>query len=205
MKLCPRICYELISMLFFSFIVHNYLPSSMLRGVITPIIKDSLGDIRSSDNYRPVMSSSVFLKILEYCILHKIEAKIDLNDRQHGFRANHSTTSACLVLKETILNYTSSGSDVYACFVDISKAFDSVNHKILMQKLVKYGIPELFVNLISYWYRNQIVNVRFMSHYSNEWVIGNGVRQGGILSSLFFGIYINSPLENISKMNGGCK
>ena len=90
-------------MLFFSFIVHNYIPVNMLSGVITSIIKDKLRNLGVSDNYRPVMSSSVFLKVLEYCILHKIEPNIKINDRQHGFRANHSTTTACLLLKETIL------------------------------------------------------------------------------------------------------
>ena len=78
LKLCPPVCLELISMLFFSFIVHNHIPVSMLHGVITPIVKDPLKDIESSDNYRPVMSSSVFLKLLEYCILYKIEPNISL-------------------------------------------------------------------------------------------------------------------------------
>ena len=158
-----------------------------------------MGDISSSDNYRPVMSSSIFLKLLEYCILHRIEPNIKLNDRQHGFRANHSTTSACLVLKETVSNYTRGGSDVYACFLDMSKAFDSVNHCKLMQKLLEYGVPELIVQLVSHWYSNQKVSVRYMSYYSKVWAIGNGVRRAGILSSLFFKIYIDSLMSRISK------
>ena len=135
----------------------------MLRGVITPIIKDRFGDLSNADNYRPVMSSSVFLKVFEYCILNRIEPYIRLNDRQHGFRTNYSTGSACLVLKETVLNYVNSNSAVYACFVDISKAFDSVNHEILMKKLIEYGVPEVIVNLIKFWYNHQIVNVRYVS------------------------------------------
>ena len=158
-----------------------------------------------SDNYLPIMSSSVFLKVLEYCILHKIEPNIKINDRQQGFRTNRSTTTACLLLKETILNYTNYDSDVYACFVDISKAFDSVNHDILMKRLSERGVPELFVELVKYWYGNQMVCVKYRSHYSDEWKIGNGVRQGGILSGLFFSIYIDSLVDKISKMSLGCK
>ena len=196
---------ELISKLFFSFVVHSYIPIAMLRGSITPIIKDRFGDHSSSDNYRPVMSSSVFLKLFEYCLLERIEPFVKLNSRQHGFRSNYSTSSACLVLKETVHNYIKSNSDVYACFIDVSKAFDSVNHDILMKRLLECGIPRIFVNLIEYWYDNQWVNVKFLSCISNDWKIGNGVRQGGVLSGLFFGIYVDALIEKISAMRVGCK
>ena len=154
LKLCPDSFFELISMFFLSYMVHNYIPLDMLKGVITPVIKDK--------NYRPVMSSSIFLKVLEYCIFHKIGHRIHLNERQHGFRIDYSTSTACLVLKETVLNYQSSGSNVYACFLDISKAFDSVNHSRLMYKLIDYGIPDIFVNLINFWYNNETVNVKYI-------------------------------------------
>ena len=205
LKMGPEICNEFLSMLFFSFIIHSYIPLSMLHGVISPIIKDNFGNLSCSDNYRPIMSSSVLLKLFEYCLLDRISPLISLNDRQHGFRYGHSTATACLILKETIMHYRNGNSDVYACFVDISKAFDSVNHDILMQKLVNYGIPLVYVNLINYWYNNQFVNVRYGSHVSSEWQIKNGVRQGGVLSSLFFSIYIDMLLENISELGVGCQ
>ena len=204
-KMCSDLFTELISMLFFSFVIHSYIPIAMLRGSITPIIKDRFGDHSSSDNYRPVMSSSVFLKLFEYCLLERIEPFVKLNSRQHGFRSNYSTSSACLVLKETVHNYIKSNSDVYACFIDVSKAFDSVNHDILMKRLLECGIPRIFVNLIEYWYDNQWVNVKFLSCISNDWKIGNGVRQGGVLSGLFFGIYVDALIEKISAMRVGCK
>ena len=185
--------------------VHNYIPLCMLRGVITPIIKDRFGDLSCSDNYRPVMSSSVFLKTLEYCLLVKIEPWLTPNDRQHGFRIDHSTAYACLVLKESVQNYVNSNSDVYACFVDISKAFDSVNHDFLINKLSNYGVPPIYVSLVEFWYNNQFVNVRYKSNLSAEWKINNGVRQSGILSSLLFSIYIDSLLEKISGLKVGCR
>ena len=177
----------------------------MIKGLITPIVKNKLGNLSSSDNYRPIMNSSVFLKLFEYCLLMKMEPYIVLNDRQHGFRKSYSTATACFVLKETVLNYTKSHSCVYGCFLDISKAFDTVEHSILINQLHKLGIPASLVNIIEYWYANQFVNVRFKDSFSEEWKIGNGVRQGGVLSGLLFSIYIDSLLSKVSNTDIGCK
>ena len=106
-----------------SFSSHGYMPTMLLKGTIEPTVKDRFGNLSSSGNYRPVMSSSVFLKLFEYCLLKKISPFVNLNDRQHGFRPNHSTSTACFVLKETVLDYAKSKTEVHACFVDIRKAF----------------------------------------------------------------------------------
>ena len=205
LKLCPESFEKLIAVLFSSFLLHGFVALDLLRGIINPTIKDRYGDLCDSDNYRPVMASSVFLKLLEYCILDKIKDNININDRQHGFRENYSTFSAGFILKETVLNYINAKSNVYACFMDISKAFDTVSHSLLMKKLLQYGIPAVYVNVIKYWYSNQLVNVRFGSDFSDEWSICNGVRQGGVLSGLFFNIYIDSLLNRISSSKFGCR
>ena len=206
LKFCPDSYRFLISELFSSFSRHEYVPSNLIKGIISPTIKDKFGDFKSSDNYyRPVMLSSVFFKLLEYCLLPKISPYIQLNDRQHGFRSHYSTTTACLILKETILNYFSSNSDVYACFIDISKAFDSVNHDILMKRLLSCGIPDQYVLFLQHLYNNQFVSVRYKSCMSQEWKVNSGVRQGGVLSGLLFSVYINDMINNIANMKEGCR
>ena len=205
LKFKCQLLHKFLAKLFSSFILHNFLPLEMIRGVIAPIVKNGLGNLSSSDNYRPIMNSSVFLKLFEYCLLQKIQPYIELNDRQHGFRKSYSTATACFILKETVMNYTQSNSNVYGCFLDISKAFDSVNHYILINQLHKLGVPACIVSMIEFWYNNQFVNVRFKNSLSNEWKISNGVRQGGVLSGLLFNVYIDSLLNRISKMNVGCK
>ena len=205
LKFCPSSYRCAISELFSSFSRHNYISNNVLTGTITPTVKDRFGDLASSDNFRPVMSSSVFFRLFEYCLQKKISPFVKLNDRQHGFRSNYSTSTACFVLKETVLNYFGSNTDVHACFIDIKKAFDSVNHETLMNKLLSYGIPVEYVDIIRYMYANQYVNVRFKSSFSSKWKINRGVRQGGVLSGLLFNIYIDSLLSNISQMKQGCK
>ena len=205
LKFHSELLHLFVAKLFTSFVVHNFLPSALIKGVITPIVKNKLGNLSSSDNYRPIMNSSVFLKLFEYCLLAKIEPYVMLNDRQHGFRKAHSTATACYTLKETIFNYTQSRSCVYACFLDISKAFDTVDHSLMIHKLYKLGVPDCLVKIIEYWYNNQFVNVRFKNSFSKEWKIGNGVRQGGVLSGTLFNIYIDSLLNKIASTNIGCK
>ena len=126
----PDSLLDLISKLFSACVIHGYLPVDMIKGMINPLVKDPYGDLSNSDNYRPVMLSSVLLKLFEYCLLEKISPYFSFNDRQHGFRPKYSTSTACFVFRETMSNYIHSGSSVYFCFVDVSKAFDSVNMKL---------------------------------------------------------------------------
>ena len=201
----PDCLAQILAKLFSSCVIHEYLPPDIIYGIINPVIKDIYGDISDSDNYRPVMSSSVFLKLFEYCILKKVSGYFKSNDRQHGFRTKYSTVTACLSLKETVFNYIKSNTSVYACFIDISKAFDSVDHKILIEKLIDINIPIYFVGLIKYWYCNQRVSVRFGNEISESFIICNGVRQGGVLSGLLFNLYIDCVLDKLSSMKVGCR
>ena len=205
LKISSDLLHELLAQLYTSFLVHGFVPAEMIRGVITPVIKDKFGDISSSSNYRPIMNSSVFLKLFEYCLLDRIDPYISLDDRQHGFRSNYSTSTACYTLKETTLFYTQANSNVYACFVDISKAFDSVNHDILFHKLSCLGIPTSVIKIMKFWYANQFASVRYHNSMSHQFQINNGVRQGGVLSGLLFNVYIDSLISNVSKLKVGCR
>ena len=101
--------------------------------------------------------------------------------------------------------YTNANTNVYACFLDIRKAFDSVCHDILFDKLSNLGIPTCLINVMKYRNRNQFVQIKYNSCYSSEWKLCNGVRQGGVLSGHLFNIYINSFSEKVSVMKVGCK
>ena len=205
LKFCTDFYVEHIAMIFSSFFNHEYCPVDLLKGMITPTVKDRYGSLNDSNNYRPVMTSSVFMKIFEYCLLFRIKPYVKLNDRQHGFRETYSTNTACFVLKETIFEYIQSNSRVYAGFLDLSKAFDNVSHEILLMQLYDLQIPAVYVNTIKYCYSNQFVKVLYQTKYSEEWLICNGVRQGGVLSGFLFNIYINNLLDEITQLNAGCR
>ena len=80
-----------------------------------------------------------------------------------------------------------------------------MNHETLLWKLREYGLPHIYSIVIKFWYCNQFVNVRYGMAFSEEWKICNGVRQGGVLSGLFFSIYIDGLLDRIVSSKIGCK
>jgi len=190
---------------FSSCLKHGYLPRPLLFGEIKPILKSNKVSKSDSKNYRPIMSSSALLKLFEYCLLPILERYIRLSSRQFGFRKGSNCIHAGVLLRETITRYKNLGSDVHCAMLDLSKAFDSVNSKILAVKLLETGIPFPVVQIIHFMCDSTYVRVVFNDIKGLEWKIGNGVRQGGILSPLLFNLYINDLLNDITKLNVGCK
>ena len=203
-KLATNSIKSFLRQLFNSFLSHGFVPASMLQGEIRPIIKDALGNISDSNNYRPITISTTGLKIFEYCLLNHLDSSIMLHANQFGFRKNTSTVMAATVLKEVIMNYNKKGSAVYAAFLDLSKAFDKVNHNILMGKLIDSNVSPTVTNTLINMYSNQNVRVNFNGTKGDFWKLGNGVRQGGVISPLLFNLYINEVLVKLSSLNEGC-
>ena len=176
----------------------------MSHGEIRPVFKGKKLDKNNSLNYRPVMNSCMSLKILEYCFLPTMTKCLRLNNLQFGFRKNVGCLSAVTLVKETVFKYNSENSNVHCAMVDLSKAFDCVNKNILFDKLRKTKLNPKIIDLLKFMYENTSVNILFNGTRGNSWDIGNGVRQGGILSPLLYGFYTNDILESISNMNVGC-
>ena len=184
---------------------HGYLPKSLTKGLIVPLIKDKFGDYSDMSNYRGITLSSVFCKILELIIKESCEGSLITSDLQFGFKKDHSTTMCSYVVQETIEYFNSRGSPVYACFLDASKAFDRVDHDILFSILRKRGLNPMILRLLEFWYRNLTARVRWSGVLSDEFPVSNGVRQGGVLSPLLFTLYIDDLLLQLSESGHGCR
>ena len=167
---------------------------------------NSLHEKNSNDNpsnYRPISILSVFSKIFETLMCKRLYQFLDsfqiLYPLQFGFREKHSTSHALLCLTETIKHSIDNGRTGYGVFLDLQKAFDTVNHKILSQKLEHYGIRS---NVLSWFQsyltgRSQYVSVN--EHVSNTLHIICGVPQGSVLGRLLFLIHVND-LVSVSKV-----
>ena len=169
------------------FMVHGFLPESMMSVVLIPIIKDKKAKISSIDNYRPVAIASVVSKVVERILLDRLSEYLDTMGNQFGFKPKLGTDMCIYSLKEIIGSYSKLNGCVFSCFLDASKAFDRVKHS----KLLRRGAPGYIVRLLMFWYAHQTMCVRWGSSVSSKFTVSNGVRQGGILSPFLFNIYMD--------------
>jgi len=116
----------------------------------------------------------------------------------------HSTSLCTFSFKQTVKYYTSKGSHVFVCFADFSKAFDRVNYWKLFRHLIDDGLSYLIVSLLAYWYSHQRVCVQWRNTLSSSFAIGNGTKQGGVLSPCLFNYYVRELILTIMTTNVGC-
>lgn len=184
---------------------HSYLPCEMMKTVVAPIIRDKTGDASDPSNYRPISLATILAKVLDSVLDGHITNNIDIHDAQFGFKAGLSTEAAILSLKHTVKYYTQRETPVYACYLDLSKAFDLVHYDVLWNKLKNESeVPEDVIALLRYWYQNQTNHVRWAGCLSEPYKLECGVRQGGITSSKLFNLYINQLIVELSSTNIGC-
>ena len=195
---------KLLKLYFDNILAHGFLPEVLLHGEIRPILKDSKGCKSKLDNYRPVMNSSVLLKVFEYCLLPICEKELIPNDLQMGFRNAVSCNDTVSLFKEIISLYNSGGSSVYCAFIDLCKAFDTIDHSILINKLECSNLPSYVVRCLTYMIRNTHVHVTVNNLIGSSWKVKSGLRQGGILSGILFNYYIKDCIGEILKSNEGC-
>ncbi|XP_045502143.1 uncharacterized protein LOC123699266 [Colias croceus] len=197
----PRV----LAMFFTMCLGHSHLPDNLMRTIVVPIIKNKTGDTSDVNNYRPISLATVVAKVLDSLLGQHLDKHVSLNDAQFGFRPGLSTESAILCLKQTVQYYTSRKTPVYACYLDLSKAFDLVSYDILWGKLRNETcLPREIVKLFMHWYNNQKNFVRWAGSLSGEYGLECGVRQGGLTSPMLFSLYVNRLIDELSSTGTGC-
>ena len=124
---------------------------------------------------------------------------------QYGFKAKSSTTQCTFAMMETVNYYRQHNTDVYVLLLDASQAFDKVNYVKLFQLLIKRNVNPLIIRCLVYMYTNQYMNIKWNCSMSKYFSTSNGVKQGGVLSPILFGIYIDELLSLLRNSGYGCK
>ena len=175
-------------------------PNSLKIAKISPIFKKENPHI--ADNYRPISLLPIISKIFEKVVFiqlydYFIENNL-LYDSQYGFRKMHSTELAALEFADKINIHLDQGKIPLAIFLDLSKAFDTIDHSILINKLKYYGIKGTALNWFKSYLNNRTQYVQFKEAISDKSIIQTGVPQGSILGPLLFIIYMND-IAGVSK------
>ena len=186
-----------LTCIFNTSIVTGKFPTSWKHAIVVPIFKG--GDSNNTCNYRPISLLPIISKALEKIIAKQISDHLErnalLSNSQHGFRPKLSTETALTVISNNIYNNLDNKRITMITLCDLSKAFDSVNHDILLQRCLKLRIDAFW---LQDYLSNRSQSTRLNNHTSSKSLITHGVPQGSILGPILFTIFVNNISDHIS-------
>ena len=199
---------DIIIKLFNSIVQSSEFIPKWVLGAIVPIHKK--GSKSDPSNYRGLTLMSylgkLFLTILNNRLTQFVKKKNILSDKQLGVVAGNRTSDAHIIINNLLRKYCHKyGSKLFSCFVDFSKAFDTIPRNILFKKLYNYGIPGHVFNIIKDIYKNDESCIKIGYQCIGPFHINQGVRQGCVLSPLLFNVFIADLVQKLDMVNGKIK
>lgn len=185
------------------------IPKMWGKGIITPIPKCSTSDPRDPLSYRGITLASCVYKL--YCsilndrLTYWLDCNNIINDEQNGFRKERSTIDHIGTLISIIENRKLNKLPTFTAFIDFKKAYDTVNRKLLFNKLGNLGISSHFLNVLKSLYAQVECCVKLNGHMTDWFSVTSGLKQGCVLSPILFNIFINDLVDELKTLNVGIK
>ena len=178
-------------------------PDSWKEALVIPIPKQ--GNLTKVQNYRPIsllpLPGKILEKLVHHQLSHYLETNFLLTPEQHGFRKNHSTIHSIEQVTSFMCKKGDAMLPTAAVFIDFRKAFDCVQHPVLLKKIKNLGLSGLVVDWIESYLTNRKQRVYANDCYSDYMDVTQGVPQGSVLGPLFYIIYAN----DIAQLVKHCK
>ena len=197
LKKCKSTLIYPVKLLIQKSINEKTVPKYYKSSYICPLFKK--GDRSKAENYRPISKTSHIIKIHERVLRRKIvqfiESNALLSQNQHGFRCCRNTMTQLLQHFDAIYEGLLRGFDTDSIYLDYEKAFDKVDHRLLLAKLKKYQFPQLLIDWIRSFLTDRVQTVVIKGKHSRPHAVVSGVPQGSVLGPVLFILFIND-IEN---------
>ena len=193
LKISAYVIYESLTHIYNLSLCTGTFPSKLKMARVTPLFK--AGDSSNMNNYRPISVLPVLSKLFEkmvYSQIYEYLTKFNLiHANQSGFRSKHSCVTALTKIVDELLKEIDQGYYSGVLFLDFKKAFDMVNHAILVSKLQSYKLDNLALKWFDSYLSERSQKVVLNNYESNAQAVHYGIPQGSILGPLLFLLYIN--------------
>ena len=181
-------------------------PASFKNSLVKPILKNKSNDKNTMSSYRPISNMCFLSKVVEKCVLQQLQRHLECNDLfgdfQSAYRKFHSCETAITKVSNDICMNLDNNDSTFLIFLDLSSAFDLVEHSVLLKRLndqfyIKGNVFLWFMSYLS----DRSFSVKIGCSISDGMIVFYGVPQGSILGPILFLLYI-SEIESIAKLHG---